>query len=366
MAIRDAEQQSAAIGETIGLLRVALLVARDAPLDEVFTAVAGQAARRLDAAASVLLRFVGDERAVVVGAWRDGGSRGFPVNAEVDFDRRNSAIGRVRVTGRPARADSYEDSRGELAIAMRAVGLRASVAAPVPVAGQLWGALVVSTERNDPLPADDEGRIADLADLAGRAVERAAAAEQAAMAARQLVEAADAERRRLESSLHDDLQQHVLALSLRLRVARGRAEGELGTLLDEAIADTLALNDELREFAREIYPSVLTERGLAAAVQAAATRARLPVHLRELPRRRYAELTEATAYFVVVGALAAAAAAEDGDAEVAVADAAHGVIAEVRHPALAGTDVAGLRARVVAAGGRLSRDGDVLRAELPG
>src|SRR5215510_2453221 len=98
MAIRDAEAQSTAVGETIGLLRVALLVARDAPLEEVFTAVAGQAARRLDAEASVLLRFIGEERAVVVGAWREGGSRGFPVNAEVDFDRRNSATGRVRMT----------------------------------------------------------------------------------------------------------------------------------------------------------------------------------------------------------------------------------------------------------------------------
>ena len=181
------------------------------------------------------------------------------------------------------------------------------------------------------------------------------------------MEAADAERQRLENSLHDGLQQHVLALSLRLRVARGRAEGELGTLLDEAIADALALNDELREFAREIYPSVLTERGLAAAIQAAATRARLPVHLRELPRRRYPELTEATAYFVVTAALAIAGlAGAAGDAEVTMADRPDGVSAEIRHPALADAAVSELHDRVAAAGGRLSLDGDVLRVELPG
>jgi signal transduction histidine kinase len=358
MAIRDAEVQSAAIGETVGLLRVALLVARDAPPEEVFTAVAGQAARRTGVEAAAVLRFIGDERAVVVGTWRSGGSRGFPVNAEFDFDRRNSATGRVRVTGRPARADSYEGSRGELPVIMRAAGLLATVAAPVPVHGETWGALVACTAREEPLPAGAEERLVDLGELAGRAVERARATDRAAAARRTLVEAADEERRRLERDLHDGLQQHLLALTLRLRVARAQAEGDLATLLDEAVADALALNDEVREYARDVYPSVLTERGLAAAVQAAAARSGVTVHLRELPRRRYSALTEATAYFVVVAALATAAEA----AEVTVADAAHGVTVEV---AGAGAPSRGLAERVAAVGGRLSSDAGGLRAELP-
>src|SRR3954447_15475856 len=68
-----------------GLLRVALLVAGDAPLAEVFAATSEQVARRLGVEAGAVLRYVGDERAVVVGVWRDGGNRGFPVNAELDF-----------------------------------------------------------------------------------------------------------------------------------------------------------------------------------------------------------------------------------------------------------------------------------------
>jgi signal transduction histidine kinase len=228
----------------------------------------------------------------------------------------------------------------------------------VPVDGEVWGALVASTERDEPLPAGAEKRIADLAELAGRAVERAREAERAQAARRSLVDAADEERRRLESDLHDGLQQHVLALSLRLRVARARAEGELATLLDEAVADALALNEELLDYARDVYPSVLTERGLPAAIQAAAARARVTVHLRELPRRRYPALTEATAYFVVVAALATAA----EEAEVAVADGAQGVIVEV---AGAGAPSPALAERVAAVGGRLSSDASGLRAELP-
>ena len=117
MATRDAEElptRSAAANEQAALLQIAMLIVHDALLEAVFGAVAEQAARRLRAEAAVVLRFVGDERAVVVGVWREGGIRGFPVNAELDFDSRNSAAGRVRSTGRPARADRYDASTGDL------------------------------------------------------------------------------------------------------------------------------------------------------------------------------------------------------------------------------------------------------------
>ena len=78
------------------------------------TAAAEHAGRSLSTEAASVLRFIGDERAVVIGVWREGGNRGLPVNAELDFDHRNSALGRVRLTRRPARADSYEGMRGEL------------------------------------------------------------------------------------------------------------------------------------------------------------------------------------------------------------------------------------------------------------
>ena len=154
----DADEQAA-------LLAVAMLVAREAPVEELFASVAEQAAGRLGAEASSVLRFVGDERAVVVGVWREGGNRGLPVNAELDFDHRNSALGRVRKTGRPARADSYDGITGQLPMMMRAIDLRSSIAAPVIVAGEVWGALVVSTTRDRPLPEGSEHQISGFAEL---------------------------------------------------------------------------------------------------------------------------------------------------------------------------------------------------------
>src|SRR5918999_6400923 len=86
------------------LLRIATLIARDAPDELLFATVAEQAAASLGVEAGTVLRFVGDERAVVVGVWNEAGIRGFPVKAELDFDRTNSSAGRVAATGRAAGA----------------------------------------------------------------------------------------------------------------------------------------------------------------------------------------------------------------------------------------------------------------------
>ena len=139
----EAESQRAAVA----LLQIATLIAREAPEEVLFATVAEHAARRLGTEAGSVLRYVGDERAVVVGVWRDGGGRRLPVNAEIDFDVRKSALGRARRTRRPARADSYEGHGGELPIVMRAVDIRASVAAPVMLGDEVWGAVVASTTR---------------------------------------------------------------------------------------------------------------------------------------------------------------------------------------------------------------------------
>ena len=90
----------------VALLEIATLIAREVPEEVLFATIAEQAARRVGTEAASVLRYVGDERAAVVGVWRDGGNRGLPVNAELDFDESNSAVGPVRRTRRPARADS--------------------------------------------------------------------------------------------------------------------------------------------------------------------------------------------------------------------------------------------------------------------
>jgi signal transduction histidine kinase len=94
-----------------------------------------------------------------------------------------------------------------------------------------------------------------------------------------LVEAGDAERRRLERDLHDGAQSRLVALSLKLSTARRRAAGnpEVAAMLDESSAELQASLDELRELARGIHPAELTDRGLRPALETLASRAPVPV-----------------------------------------------------------------------------------------
>jgi signal transduction histidine kinase len=351
--------------ERAALLEIALLVARDAPCETVFAAVAEEGARRFGSDGASVLRYLGEERAVVVGFWRPPGARGLPVNAEVDFDRRNSALGRIRTTGAPSRADGYEGQRGELPLLMRAIDVRATIAAPVVVGEELWGALVVSTSREEPFPAGAEDRLGDLTELAASAIAHEQVRHALSTSRRRIVEASDETRRRLERELHEGVQQHLLALTLKLRVAHSRVEpGSVAAgLLEEALAEADVANGELRDLARAVFPKVLSERGLAAALQAVAARAAVRVELRELPRRRFPALAEATAYFVVAETLAALP--DEPSAEVAVADRGELLLVEISHETLAVAD-AGLAERVTAVGGRLHVDRNgVLRAEVP-
>jgi signal transduction histidine kinase len=360
MATPVAEERAAA------LLEIATLIAREVPEELVFGTVSEHVAAHVGADAAVVARYVGDERAVIVGSWRDDGGRGFPVNAELDFDRSNSASGRVRSTGRPTRMDSYEDLTGELPLLMRANDLRSTVAAPVLLGEEVWGAVAASTSREQPLPAGSEHWLVPFAQLVALAIETAEARRRAGAARRRLVEAADATRQRLERTLHEGVQQHLLALTLKLRLARGRAEdgSELAKLIDDALAEADVANVTLRELARDLYPIVLSERGLAVAVQALAARARVAVHLRELPKRRFPKLAEATAYFVIAETLAAA----QTDVAVTVGDRGNVLFVEVA-PGADGA-LPGLVDRVAAVGGQLQTgslpDGStLLRAEIP-
>jgi signal transduction histidine kinase len=370
MAIPGADERAdrSEQGRERALLRIATQIARHAPDEILFATIAEQVAAGLGTEAASVLRFLGDERAVVVGVWNEAGIRGFPVNAELDFDRTNSAAGRVRATGRPARADSYEHGSGELPLQMRANNLRASAAAPVMLGQEVWGAVLAVTTRDQPLPAGSEDRLVDFAELVALAVANGEEKRRAAAARRRAVEAGDEARRRFERELHEGVQQHLLALTLKVRLASGRADpgSELARLLDDALAEAALANGALRELARGLYPIALTERGLAAALQALVARARVPVHLRELPRRRFPALVEATAYFIVADALAGAR--SDAEIAVTVGDRGERLLVELRSGG--GLTVDALADRVSDVGGhlqagRLPDGGSVVRAEIP-
>jgi signal transduction histidine kinase len=120
-----------------------------------------------------------------------------------------------------------------------------------------------------------------------------------------IVEAADAERRRIERDLHDGAQSRLVALALSLRLGRGRLpDGSDAALLVDASIDELKLSlDELRELARGIHPAVLTDRGLEPAVRSLAARSPVPVEIVGASGGRLPAAVETAAYFVVSEAL---------------------------------------------------------------
>jgi signal transduction histidine kinase len=122
-----------------------------------------------------------------------------------------------------------------------------------------------------------------------------------------IIEAADAERRRIERDLHDGAQQRLVALSLNLRMAEKRAaEGDpaAAELVRSAGEEAGLALKELRDLARGIHPAMLTNRGLAAALDDLATRALVPVELVAVPPQRLPDQVEAAVYFLVSESLA--------------------------------------------------------------
>jgi signal transduction histidine kinase len=192
-----------------------------------------------------------------------------------------------------------------------------------------------------------------------------------------LVEAGDAERRRLERDLHDGAQSRLVALSLLLRSARKRADGELAVLLDQALDELQTSLAELRELARGIHPAVLTERGLEPALHALVSRAPVPVTVEADFGRRLPGPVESAAYFVVAEALTNVAKyAGATHATVAVRCSDGHVTVEVSDDGVGGADAAhgsglrGLADRVAALDGTLSLEspagrGTRLHAEIP-
>jgi signal transduction histidine kinase len=217
-----------------------------------------------------------------------------------------AAIAQIRETGLPVRIDDYSQLSGPLAAQVRELGARAAVAAPIMVQGYLWGAMIVISNEG-PFPPRTETRIAEFTDLVALALSSTDAYAQLTASRARIVEAGDAERRRLERNLHDGAQQRLVSLSLALRLARSRldADPESARSLLEAASEELATAlEELRELARGIHPAILTDRGLAPALEALANRSPVPVSIHSLPDERLPAQVEAAAYYVVSESLA--------------------------------------------------------------
>jgi len=168
---------------------------------------------------------------------------------------------------------------------------------------------------HDPALLDDPGLVASVASAMRLAVENErleaeveAQLDEVRASRARIVEAGDAERRRLERDLHDGAQQRLVSLALSLRAARTRlgedVDPALRTSLEQASEEAHQALNELRELARGIHPAILTEAGLGAAVESLADRSVVPVLVEGATDERFAPIVERTAYFVVSEALA--------------------------------------------------------------
>jgi signal transduction histidine kinase len=184
----------------------------------------------------------------------------------------------------------------------------ADAAIPVRHRGELLGLLGVSKSGGEVLTPADSKLLEDLASQAGLVLRNVRLIEELKASRQRLVSAQDEERRRLERDLHDGAQQRVVAIALALRMARGMvppdANPELGIRLDQASEQIALALAELREFARGIHPTILTERGLVPALSSLAERSSVPATVVAALDGRLPAPIEATAYFVVSEALA--------------------------------------------------------------
>ena len=372
----DASEQI--IREHAALRRVAVLVARQPSPPEVFAAVTEEAGRLLGAQTTNLMRVERPDQAVIVAGWSEGAAH-VPVGSTGLLDGRG-LVGQILNTGRPSRVEDFEQVGGAVAGAMRDLGLRSGVAGPVVVGGRIWGALVACSAREVPLPAGTEDRIAAFAQLVSLAIENTESREELAASRMRIVKAADEARRRIERDLHDGAQQRLLATAMTLTVLQmqlaEQADGAPALLqsarqeLDRGLA-------ELRDLARGLHPTVLTDRGLETAVRSLIQRAPVPVDLRAaLPERMDATI-EAAAYFVVSEALTNVARYAQADSVTIELEPTGGnLVVTIADDGVGGADAghgSGLRGlfdRVHAVGGRLevkspSGGGTRLRAELP-
>ena len=203
-----------------------------------------------------------------------------------------------------------------------------------------------------PGPPTFTGYLRDITDR------KHAEAELRASRAR-LVEIADSERRRIQRNLHDGAQQRITAVLLNLgRLREAPQDGE--ALIDQAIDELSVSLQEIRELASGLHPSVLSERGLAKALEALALRAGVPVELHTAVRSELPDQVEAAAYYVVAEGLANALKHAGASAVVISTRTDVGdLVVEVSDDGLGGADeegggLRGLADRIEALGGTLT------------
>jgi signal transduction histidine kinase len=172
--------------------------------------------------------------------------------------------------------------------------------------GEVLGALSVRMPASDPMSPAKERLVRDLAAQAGLVLRNVRLVEDVRASRQRLVAAQDEERRRLERNIHDGAQQQLVALAVKARLARQLTEREpakAAEILGQIEAETQTALEDLRDLARGIYPPLLADRGLVAALEAQSRKAPVPVSVQADSVGRYSADVEATVYFCTLEAL---------------------------------------------------------------
>ena len=192
---------------------------------------------------------------------------------------------------------------------------------PVTDQGEVLGAIAVAKPAGKDLTPVEDGLLETLAAQAGPVLRNVRLIEDLRSSRQRLVSTQDDERRKLERNLHDGAQQSLVAVTLMLRLVQGKVteqEQQAGAALEQAAAELGQAIEELRDLARGIYPAVLAERGLGAALSSLAERSPVPAVVEDRTATRAGADVERALYFITVEALTGSVQAHAGEVTIAL------------------------------------------------
>jgi len=364
--------------EQAALRRIAALLARSVPAEEVFDAVVDEVRSLMGVEAAGLGRYEADNTATVLAVSAEADAWVLLPGDKLSTEGRNITALVLR-TGRPARVDDLKGTGGEDVRRFREAGVRSVVGAPVQLRERVWGLLgVYSMHRR--LPPETEARLADFAALVASALANVQAWSELEASRVRIISAADEARRRVERDLHDGAQQRILTVSLKAQMLAESQAAQTAGLDAELLSLGVELDgvlEELRTLASGLHPAALSHGGLAPALRTLARRSLVPVVLDVRLPGGVAESVEVAAYYVVAETLTNTtkhAEASRIDVTVELRDGRLWVC--VRDDGVGGADPAcgsglvGLKDRIEAFGGTMTLDspsgaGTTLVAQLP-
>ncbi|MGH2651838.1 MAG: sensor histidine kinase, partial [Actinomycetota bacterium] len=172
--------------------------------------------------------------------------------------------------------------------------------------GELLGAVSITMPANDPMNPSKEALVRDLASQAGLVLRNVRLIEELRASRQRIVAAQDQERRRIERDIHDGAQQQLVALAVKLRLLEQLTRKDpdrAAAMAAELQAEANDAMQNLRDLARGIFPPLLSDKGLVAALEGQARKANVPVEIDGHGVGRYPQDVESTVYFCVLEAL---------------------------------------------------------------